>query len=73
MRHHAVLSVRNQTSTPLLAYLAFRSIFFPHESAGRGVSSLFSHKVHSFFGKSGDSPEWGPIFVFPPSIQFGDD
>ncbi|MGB8537365.1 MAG: hypothetical protein WCD57_13170, partial [Acidobacteriaceae bacterium] len=32
-----------------LAYLAFLAIFFPHGGAGRGLISLFSHKVHSFF------------------------
>jgi hypothetical protein len=41
----------NQTSRSFLAYLAFRSIFFPYESAAGGLISLFSHKVHSFFGK----------------------
>jgi hypothetical protein len=37
----------NQTSR---SYLAYRSIFFQDENAGRGLISLFSHKVHSFFG-----------------------
>jgi hypothetical protein len=38
----------NQPSRSFLAYLAFHSIFFQHESDGEGLISLFSHKVHSF-------------------------
>ena len=32
------------------SYLAYRSIFFPHKSPDRGDITLFTHKVHSFFG-----------------------
>ena len=31
-----------------------------------GLISLFSHKVHSFFGKSGDRLEWGRVSCFHP-------
>ena len=41
----------NQTSRSYLAYLAFRSIFFRMKAPAGGLISLFSHKVHSFFGK----------------------
>ena len=54
MRRRAVLSVGNQTSTSYLAYLASRSIFFRMKAPAGGLISLFSHKVHSFFGKCGD-------------------
>jgi hypothetical protein len=42
----------NQTSGSFLAYLAFRSIFFPHESAGRGAYLSFLSQSAFFFRKA---------------------
>jgi hypothetical protein len=36
-------------SRAYLAYLAYLAVFFRHEGAGRGLISLFTHKVHCFF------------------------
>src|ERR1700677_2362163 len=42
----------NQTSRSFLAYLAFRSIFFPHESAGRGAYLSFLSQSAFFFRRA---------------------
>jgi beta-lactamase class A len=56
--------VGNQTSTSFLAYLASRSIFFPHESAGRGAYLSFLSQSAFFFGKSGARLEWTCVSCF---------
>ena len=41
----------NNQARPFLAYLAFRSIFLPHESAGRGAYLSFLSQSAFFFRK----------------------
>ena len=63
MRRRAVLSVGNQTSTSYLAYLASRSIFFPHESAGRGAYLSFLSQSAFFFREM--RRQAGPFPILP--------
>ena len=72
MRRRAVLSVGSQTNTSYLAYLAYRSIFFPHERAGRGAYLSFSHKVNSFFlGDAATSLAFSYLAAGGPFVRDG--
>ena len=50
----------NNQARPFLAYLAFRSIFLPHESAGWGAYLSFLSQSAFFFQKALRSREAGP-------------
>jgi hypothetical protein len=60
----------NQASRSFLAYLAFRSIFFPHESAGRGAYLSFLSPSPFFFRKALRSRERNKVIQESPKTTY---
>src|ERR1700728_767029 len=55
-RASAVRPSKPRISRSYLSYLAFRSIFFPHQSAGRGAYLSYLSQSAFFFRESGYFP-----------------